>query len=232
MKLIVANWKMNLSLSQAKNLALEVKNQNIKHNEIVLAPPFPYIPAIFDVIKNTDVKLAGQDCHFQEKGAYTGDVSLNMLKEFGVSYVITGHSERRQYHFENDELINKKAISATQNSVIPIICIGENLAEREANIHKEIIEKQLNIVTKNLQNNFVIAYEPIWAIGTGKTANNQEISEAHNFIKSKLPNIKILYGGSVNENNFSEILNIKNVDGLLIGGASLDSQKFSKIISF
>ncbi|MDX1949660.1 MAG: triose-phosphate isomerase [Rickettsiales bacterium] len=232
MKLIVGNWKMNLSLAQAKNLASEVKNIKQNRNEIVLCPPFVFLQSISEIISNSHIHLGSQDCHYLGSGAFTGDISPIMLKEFSVQYVILGHSERRQYHFENDDLVNKKANFAIQNGLIPIICVGENLTEREANNHKEIVSKQLEISTKNLNGKFVIAYEPVWAIGTGKTAQKAEILEMHQFIKSKFPSIKILYGGSVNENNYSEILNINSVDGLLIGGASIDFQKFSKICHF
>ncbi len=231
MKLIVANWKMNLSLSQAEKLARQVDSQDNKSNIIVISPPFTHISRVSEVLKATNIFLGAQDCHYENKGAFTGDISPAMVKELGCKYVIVGHSERRNYHFETDEIINRKAVAAINNGLVPIICVGEKLEERETQKHKKIVETQLNVTTKNLSGEYVIAYEPVWAIGTGKTATNSEISEMHSYIRT-LNHNKILYGGSVNEKNYEEILNIPNVDGLLIGGASLEIEKFGKIMNF
>lgn len=231
MKLIAGNWKMNLSLSQSEQLAKKISEYDNRNNIIVVFPPFTHLAGISETLRNTNILYGAQDCHYENKGAFTGDISPVMVRELGCRYVIVGHSERRNYHFESDEIINKKAVAALSSNLIPIICVGEKLEEREAKKHKEIVEKQINIVTRNLDREYVIAYEPVWAIGTGKTATSSEISEMHEFIRT-LDKNKILYGGSVNEKNYQEILNIQNVDGLLIGGASLEIEKFSRIMNF
>lgn len=232
-KIIAANWKMNLSLNEAEKLASEVVKGNSGSNDIILFPPYVYLWTVKEIIKGSRISLGAQNCHFENSGAFTGNVSASMLKGIGCGYVIVGHSECRQHHNESDELINKKAKSAITNGLIPLICIGEKLEEREQGKHKEIVSEQIRITLADIDvSKIILAYEPVWAIGTGKTATSAEISEMHEFISSLVKKVPLLYGGSVNEKNYHEILDIPNVDGLLIGGASLQIEKFSKIISY
>lgn len=243
-KLIAGNWKMNNTTKESLALIRDLKNKIKKietKNEIVICPPFVSLHAASKEIINSRIMLGAQNMHFMDSGAYTGEISPMMLKEIGCKYVIIGHSERRQYFNENDELINKKVKAAIQHNLMPILCIGEKLGERQKNIQKNIVEKQLinalQNTEKNNLNSLVVAYEPVWAIGTGKNATPEQAEEMHLFIRKVLekqfgnPKIKILYGGSVNEKNAKGILRQKNVDGALVGGASLKADSFIEIIN-
>ncbi len=233
-KLIAANWKMNGLRGQGRELASGILDNCRKAEcDIALFPPFTLLLEIADILQSSNVALGGQDCHIEEKGAYTGDISASMLKDCGCSYVILGHSERRKYHNETNSLVNLKAQAAHKEQLTTIICVGESLEIREQGKMYEIVGKQLgeSIPSGASSENTIIAYEPVWAIGTGKTANIQQIEEMHQFIKDKSNvDLKILYGGSAKPDNAKEILSIDGVGGLLVGGASLDVSSFSKII--
>jgi len=245
--LIVANWKMNKTVSEAlefvKNLKANVKS--ITDRDIVICAPFTSLASINELLENTNIYLGAQNLFWEEKGAYTGEISPVMLVDVGCKYVIIGHSERRQYFGEMDETVNKKLLAALKYGLIPIVCVGETLEQREKNITNKIIEKQVKIGLSNLSNeqaqNVVIAYEPVWAIGTGKTATPQQAQEVQEFIrklyaemygKNISEKIRILYGGSIKPDNFSELMKLPDIDGGLIGGASLNVDSFIKLIKF
>lgn len=244
---IAGNWKMNTTLSEAKELAeFIVKTfppipENIK---VILCPPFINIPLVSRIVKQSfqpNIFVGAQNCHFENKGAFTGEVSAPMLIPYDCRYVIIGHSERRKYFNEDNSLINKKLIAVHNNNLIPIFCIGETLEERQQNKTLEILKSQIEEGLEKLSNEQIektlIAYEPVWAIGTGISATTEQIFEAHNFIKDLINDnykidkekIFILYGGSVDDKNSYEILKLENVNGALIGGASLKKDVFKHI---
>ncbi len=242
--IIAGNWKMNMTPSEAKKLTLElvplVKNYN--KCEIVICPPAIDIPAVAEAIKGTDIKLGAQNVHWEEKGAFTGEISVSMLKELGVEYAIIGHSERRAIFGETDEGVNKRARFALQNGIIPIICVGETLEQRKAGETNEFVSKQIKAALNGMKtqdvSKTVIAYEPIWAIGTGETATpdeaNDTIAVVRNAIADKFgdnaaESVCILYGGSMNEKNAFALMNMQHIDGGLIGGASLKADKFAAV---
>lgn len=232
--LIAANWKMNLTLKEAEALAVEFINLSTPKNEIVISPPFTHLTLISDVISNSNVKLAAQNCYHEESGAFTGEVSPKILKEIGCDYVIIGHSERRSLFAESSEDVKKKAIAAKKNGMKPIICIGETLDQREAGETTAVLTDQVNksIPEDFSSEDYVIAYEPVWAIGTGKVASIDDINLAHNHIHSIVgKDVAILYGGSVNDQNCNEIGELESVGGMLVGGASLSSDKFPAIMN-
>ncbi|HJO01682.1 MAG TPA: triose-phosphate isomerase [Candidatus Woesearchaeota archaeon] len=241
--LIAANWKMNKSVKEAVSFIEDFKNY-VKDVEIVICPSFTLLNKLNESIKNTNIKLGAQNMHFEEKGAFTGEISGLMLKDVGCEYVILGHSERRQYFNETDELINKKIKAALKNKLKPILCIGENLQQRNNNQTMDIIKKQiigdLNNVSEREIKNVIVAYEPIWAIGTGKNATPEQAEEVHKFIRELLSkkyngnaakNTRIIYGGSMKPENAKELLSMPDIDGGLVGGASLDAKSFAKICS-
>ena len=242
-KLIAANWKMNKNIEESVSFIKEFKILVEKNNkDIAIAPPFTALIELKKNLNGTKIKLGAQNMHFEEKGAFTGEVSASILKDAGCEYVILGHSERRIYFDETDEMISKKIKMALKNKLKVILCIGENLEQRENNETKAIIKFQLENCLRNISNNemkdIVIAYEPVWAIGTGKTATPEQAEEVHLFIRELLKklydgniseNIRIIYGGSVNEKNAKELLAMKNIDGALVGGASLDPKSFAEI---
>lgn len=238
--LIAGNWKMNTNLDDAKKITdiLHTNDSFDSEVEMLICPPYTHLSFLSESIDFSRISLGAQNSYFEDKGAFTGEISNQMLISVGCEYVIQGHSERRTLFGETDELINKKVISSLRSGLRVILCIGETLEERNNNETNNILELQLS---KNLENvdfsieNLKIAYEPIWAIGTGVTPTLQQINDTHNFIrkilKAKYPNNspKILYGGSLNPNNADNILSIENVNGGLIGGASLDAESFIKI---
>jgi len=241
-KLIAGNWKMNGSLSSTKELLSELtKNVSSMDNssfKMVVCPPSILIPEAINLTADSAISVGGQDCHEKNSGAYTGNTSPLMLKESGCEYVILGHSERRQYHAESDELIASKAKAAHDAGLIAIICVGELEAQREAGKQNEVVCNQLSkaIPDSANANNTVIAYEPVWAIGTGKTASADDVKNMHEVIRNKIKeqmqdadNVSLLYGGSVKADNAKEILHTPNVDGVLVGGASLKSADFTAI---
>ncbi len=245
--LVAGNWKMNTSFQEAKKLASEVanmvKDEEISGVEVVICVPFPYLSVASKLSEGTGVKVGAQNCSQKASGAYTGEVSVTMLKSMEVPYVVIGHSERREYFSESNELLTEKIDIALANDLTPIFCCGESLETREAGDHFEFVCQQLteslfHLTAEQLQK-LVIAYEPIWAIGTGKTASAEQAQEMHAKLRSHLANqygnevaeeISILYGGSVKPNNAKEIFAGKDVDGGLVGGASLDSRGFVDII--
>ena len=244
-KLIAGNWKMNTTISEAVNLAADIKKifgSRVIKSEILVCPPFTNLYSVSDVLTGSVIKLGAQNCDFHISGAYTGEISINMIKAAGCTYVIIGHSERRTLYGETDEMVNLKVKSALEGGITPIICIGETLDERNAGNTFSVLERQISqaysgIETDNL-NKLVIAYEPVWAIGTGISATTAQAGEAHLRIRQYLrdnygesaSDIRILYGGSMNEKNSSELLTLPDVDGGLIGGASLKPELFAAII--
>ncbi|MEO8512702.1 MAG: triose-phosphate isomerase [Ignavibacteria bacterium] len=247
-KVIIANWKMNKGLVQSQQFADELKLYIEKHKvidaDIILCPPFTSLEAVYKKINGTQIKLGAQNMYFETIGAYTGEISAGMLKSCGCKYVILGHSERRQYFSETNSIINKKVLKALDEGLRPILCIGENLQEHEDKLTEPIIEEQLNACLQHVSEegiaNITIAYEPIWAIGTGKNATAHQVENVHNFLRKKLKklyneevakNTKIIYGGSVTPENAKELFAAQTVNGGLIGGASLDVEKFVQIIN-
>ena len=236
MKLIVANWKMNKTPKETKEYLetflrlIEGVDDNV---EILICPPFTSLCIAWDILKGSKVKLGAQNCHYEQKGAFTGEISLDMLKELGVSYVIVGHSERRWIFGETDELINKKVIACLEKGIRPILCVGEKIEEREAGMTLKVIESQLKLALSGLDEvseRIDIAYEPVWAIGSGNPATPEDAQLVHSFIKELLGKVRVLYGGSINPQNAGEFLSMPDVDGLLVGGASLDPSSFAQIV--
>jgi triosephosphate isomerase len=234
--LIVANWKMNpQTLKQARQIFDAVKKDlsKVKNNksEIAICPPFPYLSAIND----KKINLGAQNCFWEQKGAFTGETSCAILKDLGCKYVLVGHSERRKYFNETNENINKKIKAILDAKMIPILCIGETLAERKQGIVQKVLQKQITSALKNISkfkvqsSKFIIAYEPIWAIGTGKSCDIDTALNVNLLIK-KIINAPLLYGGSVNSDNARSYIQDAKMDGLLIGGASLKPKEFIKII--
>ncbi|MGB9772248.1 MAG: triose-phosphate isomerase [Candidatus Kapaibacteriota bacterium] len=245
--LIAGNWKMHKTLKDAVNLASRIvdwASQTKPRSQVAICPPFPFLESISRLLNGSMVGLGAQNCHYENEGAYTGEVSPPMLKSVGCDFVIIGHSERRTYFQENDELINKKILSALNFDLRPIFCIGETLSEREKNLTFEVIERQirkgLEKVTTWQAEKIFVAYEPVWAIGTGISAKTEQIDDAHRFIRNLLvemfnergQKIAILYGGSLNSKNAREIFSLPEVNGGLIGKSSLDSEEFTKIVDF
>jgi triosephosphate isomerase len=242
--LIVANWKMNKTKAEAKEYLQEfLKAEKTFNHKIVLAPSFTLLDYVDKTIQNTNVSLASQNMFFENNGAYTGEVSVNMLKDFNCEYVILGHSERRRYFLETDEIINKKVNKALSSNIKPIICIGETLQEKKQKLGTQVIKRQitkaLNNVSKDNLKNIVLAYEPIWAIGTGQTATSDDANEMAEFIVNLVKtifntqtNVKVIYGGSVTEHNASNSFDKENLSGALIGGASLNYKSFLELIKY
>ena len=224
--LIIANWKMNpLTPKEAKALFDAVK-KGAKGPEVVICPPFVYLPLL------KGLPLGAQNCSWEEKGAYTGEISPLMLKEMGVDYVIIGHSERRKYFGETDEQINKKISKALAAGLKVIFCIGETEAERSSGKKNEVLERQIKTGLSGINNqeNISVAYEPVWAIGTGNNCSVQETKESIDFIRKFVPESRILYGGSVNGENSGPYIKEAGANGLLVGGASLKADEFIKIV--
>lgn len=243
--IIAGNWKMNNTINEGLKLIEEIKGfPRNGEAETVICVPFTLLSEAKKAIENTDIKLGAQDMHWEEKGAFTGEISPLMLKELGVEYCIIGHSERRQYFGETDENVNKKIKAALSHSIRPIVCVGETLEERESHIEKETVERQLLLafegVDKKKVENIVIAYEPIWAIGTGKTASADDANDMISFIRQTIGNkcgdvkdkIRIQYGGSVKPENIKELMGKSDIDGALVGGASLDAEDFVDLINY
>src|SRR5258706_15606237 len=245
-KLIIAgNWKMNKTVAEGLDLvrALKLELANIKEVDIVVCPPFTALSEVSRAILDSNIRLGAQNMSEHHVGAFTGEIAAVMLKEFSVRYVILGHSERRQYQKESDALIAKKTLAAHGASLKPVVCVGETLAEREGGQMETVLETQvrgsLAGLTKEQMAETIIAYEPVWAIGTGKTATTQQAQDAHAFIRALLVKIfdetvarkaRIQYGGSVKPNNAKELMSQPDVDGALVGGASLEARSFADII--
>ena len=244
--IIAGNWKMNKTPEEAKELVTEliplVKDATC---DVVVCTPAVCFAAVAPVIAGTNIKLGAQNIHWAEKGAFTGEISADMLKARGVEYAIVGHSERRQYFGETDETVNKRALAALNAGITPIICVGESLEQREAGVTDELVSKQTVAALKDMSNaqveSLVIAYEPIWAIGTGKTATKEDANATIGVIrkaiegvfgKATAEKVRIQYGGSMNPKNASELMAMPEIDGGLIGGASLKADDFSKVVHF
>ncbi len=244
-KVIAGNWKMYYSPAQAVKFVNEIKDKiNKDASEVVLCVPFVDIPAVQDAVKGTYINVGAQNMHYKKEGACTGEVSGEMLKDMGVPYVIIGHSERRANFNETDTSVNLKTIKALELGLTPIVCVGESLKQRKANITSDLLRRQTTIaligLTPEQVTKAVIAYEPIWAIGTGETATNEQAEEACALIREVVRDnygdeaadaIRILYGGSVNESNASQLFAMPNIDGGLVGGASL-KPSFERIVNF
>lgn len=243
--IIAGNWKMNKTSFEAISLANELKREllDISQVDIVICPPFHVLPEVHDVILETNIGLGAQNLYWEDSGAFTGEVSAPMIKDVGGSYVIIGHSERRQFFGETDEMVNKKIKAALEHGLTPIVCVGENLQEREAGRAFEVIETQCkgSLVNLNAEEmkKIVLAYEPVWAIGTGKTASPQQAQEVHGFIRDLLKKmynddvaatVRIQYGGSVKPDNIAELISQEDIDGALVGGASLKADSFAAIV--
>ncbi len=241
--LVAANWKMNGSLESIGQLVGTI-SQGVSQgteSEVLLCPPFVYIAELARLLEKTDIRLGAQNVSHLESGAYTGEVAPSMLKDFACEYVIVGHSERRMLYSENDVRVAEKFVAVQSNGMIPILCIGELLEEREANCTEEVIARQLDAVIELAGimafKKAVIAYEPVWAIGTGKTATPEQAQEVHEFIRLRLARhdhetaegVRILYGGSVKADNAKQLFELADIDGGLIGGASLVADDFLTI---
>ena len=247
--LIAGNWKMNTNVFEAveltKHILKGLTDRQIKDSvKVLICPPYTNLDSVKREISNPNLLMGAQNCHFEPKGAFTGEISIMMLKQFNCQYVIVGHSERRQYFHETNEFINAKIKALLRHSIMPILCIGETLEDRNAGSTFDVLTEQLSKSLAEISNDdiakIVVAYEPVWAIGTGITATIEQVTEAHNFIRKFLCDnfgenanqVLIQYGGSVNAENAKEILAVENVNGALIGGAALKHEQFLQIIDF
>ena len=240
--IVAGNWKMHNTIAESIALAKAIKegSSDIKGGSIILAPPFTALYAVSEAIKGSNLFLAAQNMHYEDKGAFTGEVSALMLKDIGCSYVIIGHSERRKYFHEQDADVNLKVKKALSIGLTPIMCVGETDEEREKGITQDVVGRQVNHGLKGVEkiDNIVIAYEPVWAIGTGKVATPAQAQEVHAFIRGILKetygdaadDVCILYGGSVTKDNIGDLIAMADIDGALVGGASLKADGFLGII--
>ena len=243
--IIAGNWKMHKTIAEALEFVSDIKDRvNNEKVEAVICAPFTLLKDLKEATKGTSIKVGAQNMHFEEKGAFTGEISPLMLKELDMDYVIIGHSERRQYFNETNETVNKKVLKALEVGIDPILCVGETLEEREAGNTKDIckvqVEKALENVSKEDIAKVVIAYEPIWAIGTGKTATSEDANDVIAYIRQVVANlykdlaneVRIQYGGSVKPSNVGEIVNQSDIDGALVGGASLEANDYIQLVNF
>lgn len=245
-KVIAGNWKMNNDVNETVNLISEIKNQHEKSENvgIIVAPPFTSLETAAELLKDSSIGLSAQNMSHADSGAFTGEISGHMLKSVGCEYVILGHSERRTIFSESNETINRKMKKALKVGLKPIFCIGETLEEREANITEQVVEKQIREGLEDLSeselSDLIVAYEPVWAIGTGKTASPKQAQQVHNFIRNLISglfsknfadNLVIQYGGSVKPENAKELLGQPDIDGALVGGSCLKADSFVGIIN-
>ncbi len=243
--IIAGNWKMHKTIAEALDFVNAVKDRvNNDNVEAVICAPFTLLKDLKEATKGTNIKIGAQNMHFEEKGAFTGEISPLMLKELDMDYVVIGHSERRQYFNETDETVNKKVLKALEVGIDPILCVGETLEEREAGNTKDVckvqVEKALENVSKEDLAKVVIAYEPVWAIGTGKTATSEDANDVIAYIREVVANlygelaneVRIQYGGSVKPSNVVEIMNQSDIDGALVGGASLEANDYVDLVNF
>lgn len=244
-KIIAGNWKMNLDINESKQLIENIKNSEFdKNNEVIIFPPYVSLQLAEEELKDTDIKLGAQNLCQYDDGAYTGEVSAKMLKALGVDSVLVGHSERRTIFSENDQVINTKVKQGLENGLRVVLCLGESEDIREEAKHEEFVREQILKGLDKIEarvGQLIIAYEPIWAIGTGKTCDPKDAEKMCKFIRDQLASLygqefaektRILYGGSVKPENAKELLEKENIDGALVGGASLDSKKFLDIINY
>lgn len=243
--IIAGNWKMNKTIKEAMDFVNDVKDkvQNDKV-EAVICAPFTLLKDLKEATKGTNIKIGAQNMHYADNGAFTGEIAPNMLKELDIDYVVIGHSERREYFNETDETVNKKVLKALEVGIDPILCCGETLEEREAGNTKDVckvqVEKALENVSKEDLAKVVIAYEPVWAIGTGKTATSEDANDVIAYIREVVANlygelaneVRIQYGGSVKPSNVAEIMNQSDIDGALVGGASLEANDYVDLVNF
>lgn len=244
--IIAGNWKMNMSIASGVEFINKIKSEVAGTDvEVLICAPFTLLKDLKEATKGTNINVGAQNMHFEKSGAYTGEVSAEMLKEIGVDYVVIGHSERRQYFAETDETVNKKVIVALENDITPVMCCGETLEERESGKTKDIVKAQIEKGLVNIAGSdvskIVIAYEPIWAIGTGKTSSAEEANDTIAYIRSVVEalytdvvseEVRIQYGGSVKPANVEEIMNQTDIDGALVGGASLEADSFVALVNF
>ena len=243
--IIAGNWKMHKTIAEALEFVSDIKDRvNNEKVEAVICAPFTLLKDLKEATKGPSIKVGAQNMHFEEKGAFTGEISPLMLKELDMDYVVIGHSERRQYFNETNETVNKKVLKSLEVGIDPILCVGETLDEREAgntkNICKVQVEKALENVSKEDLAKVVIAYEPIWAIGTGKTATSEDANDVIAYIREVIANlygelasdVRIQYGGSVKPSNVTEIMNQSDIDGALVGGASLQANDYVELVNF
>jgi triosephosphate isomerase (TIM) len=245
--LIAGNWKMHKTVEESRQFARRLLSDlpDFPEREVVIAPPFTALHAVSEALRGSTIGLSAQNLHWEEEGAYTGEVSAHMLVDAGCKYVIIGHSERRAYFGERNDDINRKIKTALQRGLIPIFCVGETLDERESdqtfNLIRRQIKEGLNNISPDDISRLVIAYEPVWAIGTGKTATPDQAEEVHHFIRQLIDRIagpeiaaeiRIIYGGSVNPDNIKDLMSRANVNGALVGGASLKTDSFLRIINY
>lgn len=244
-QIVAGNWKMNNDLPQSQVLIDDLKRLSIKSEaEVMIAPAYTNLWHSFELLRTTNIEVIAQNMHFAENGAYTGEISASMLKSIGINTVILGHSERRAYFNETDESLAKKVDAALQHKIRIIFCFGEELQDRKSGSHEEVVSNQIKNALFHLEasdfKNIILAYEPVWAIGTGETASPEQAQDMHHFIRKTLANkynhevaneVSILYGGSVKPNNAKEIFSKPDVDGGLIGGAALNAQDFFSIIN-
>ncbi len=243
--IIAGNWKMNKTVAEALDLVQDLVRevQQVKEVDVVICPAFTALGEVSKKVIDTNIRLGAQNMSEQAAGAHTGEIAAEMLKEFLVRYVILGHSERRQYQEETDSLISKKALAAHAASIKPIVCVGETLEQRDSGVTNDVVGSQvkgsLAGLTSSQMLETIIAYEPVWAIGTGKTASSEQAQEVHHFIRGVLSDlhgdevarqVRIQYGGSVKPGNARELMSQPDIDGALVGGASLDAKSFSEII--
>lgn len=246
-KLIAANWKMYMTPQQARDFVSAFLPLSWGHSrdEIVLCPPFIDVPAVVEAVQGSGIEVGGQDIFWENEGAYTGAISAGMLLAAGCTHVIIGHSERRQYFSETDDTVNRKLRTALAAGLKPIVCVGEVIQEREAGMTEDVLRRQCNIAFREISGAeaipMVIAYEPVWAIGTGKTATPELAADAHHVIRTEAANafgegvatqMRILYGGSVKPENAKALMSQAEIDGALVGGASLDPKSFAAIVKY
>jgi triosephosphate isomerase len=244
---MAGNWKMHYTVAEALALAEELKRgiTRFDDREVVVAPTFTALGAVGKVLSGSPIRLAAQNCHWENQGAYTGEISPPMLKDVGCQYVIAGHSERRQYFRETDREINRKVAALLSHGLTPILCVGETLEERQGGKTMDVLAGQMSGALSGLEahagERIVIAYEPVWAIGTGHTATTEQAQEAHAFIREKVAGrfnksvanqVRILYGGSVKPDNVDALMAMPDIDGVLVGGASLKAASFVRIVEF
>ncbi len=244
--LLVGNWKMNKTIAEAKELAQDLKEKlkGSKGREVVICPPFTALACVSEIIRNSNIKLGAQNMHYELKGAYTGEISPEFLLEIGCQYVLIGHSERREYFKEDDTFLNKKINTALKTGLSPIFCVGEKLSQREEGKTFSVIEGQIRTGLAGIKDGverLTIAYEPVWAIGTGRNASPEQAAEVHNFIRKLTKeiygeeiaqNLRIIYGGSVTPENIDGLMAKEEIEGVLVGGASLRAESFLRIINY
>jgi len=245
--LIAGNWKMHGARAEAVALASALAKSvgRVRGREVVIAPPFTALEAVRPALAGTDIRLAGQNVHWEPKGAYTGEIAVAMLRESGCTHVIVGHSERRQHFGETNETVNRRLHACLGAGLVPIVCVGETLAEREAEATSAVIARQVESALAGVRSeqlaSCVIAYEPVWAIGTGRTATPGQVQEVHHAIRRQLvglasattaERVRVVYGGSVKPDNIDPLMAEADIDGALVGGASLDAAAFTRIVQY